>query len=142
MARLRLRWSKSKIFLYKEFRKKYINSYCEHAYVISEDGKLEQICKGNENSVEVNDESKNSLIIHNHPEGGNVEISREDLIAIANSVAAELITCTKEHDYFFAKAKSFKKKNFLAALEQVDDEQINEWLIFNQRRYKYKYVIA
>ena len=126
---------------YKEFREKYVTSECEYAYVISEDGKLEQICRGNENSVEVNNESKNSVIIHNHPDGGNLEVSREDLISIANSIAAKLITCTSEYDYFFTKTKAFRKNKFLAALEQIDDEKIHEWLICNQRRYKYRYEI-
>ena len=127
------------INFYKEFRKKYINSSCEYAYVISEDGRLEQICRGNENSVEVNDESKNSVVIHNHPSGGNLEVSKEDLLAIANSVAAVLITCTKEYDYFFAKTNAFRKNEFLAALEQLDNDKIHEWLQRNQQKYKYKY---
>ena len=81
------------------------------------------------------------MIIHNHPAGGNLEVSREDLISIANSIAAKLITCTSECDYFFTKTKAFRKNKFLAALEKIDDEQIYKWLICNQRRYKYRYEI-
>lgn len=106
--------------------------------------KSEGIVEGNKSSVRIGSRGRNTIILHNHPNGG--AFSDADLISTAmDRQSSAIVASGKKYDYIFKKGTHFKSNSFVKAVKTATmsgkdyDTAVNNWLKKNQKKYGYKY---
>lgn len=129
-----------------EFKRNHLLADREFAYEVDRDGYVSQYIKGARSSVGITStrNTKDSMIIHNHPSGG--AFSDADLISTAMDGRQKgIIASGKNYDYTFEKGTHFKADKFVRAVKNATlkgtsyDDAADKWLKDNQKKYGYKY---
>lgn len=139
---------KSKTFegALKEFRKNHAISDHEYAYEVDGNGYVHQYVEGGRSSVRIGTgrNSRNTMIIHNHPSGG--AFSDSDLISASMDRRSKgIVASGKKHDYIFEKGTHFKANDFIKGVKTAKmkgssyDDAVDKWLKTNQSKYGFKY---
>lgn len=107
-------------------------------------GYVHQYVEGNKSSVRIGSRGRNTIILHNHPNGG--DFSDADLISTAmDRQSSAIVASGKKYDYIFKKGTHFKSNSFVKAVKTATmsgkdyDTAVNNWLKKNQKKYGYKY---
>ena len=129
-----------------EFKRNHLLANREFAYEVDRDGYVSQYVKGARSSVGIAStrNTKESMIIHNHPSGG--AFSDADLLSTAlDGRAKGIVASGKNYDYIFEKGTHFKADKFTKAVRRATlkgtsyDNAVDNWLTANQKKYGYKY---
>nr|DAJ65624.1 MAG TPA: protein of unknown function DUF2466 [Caudoviricetes sp.] len=128
----------------RDFRKNHVDSDHEWAYEVDGQGYVHQYVEGNKSSVRIGSRGRNTIILHNHPNGG--AFSDADLISTAmDRQSSAIVASGKKYDYIFKKGTHFKSNSFVKAVKTATmsgkdyDTAVNNWLKKNQKKYGYKY---
>ena len=137
------------------FRKNHVLDKKESLILVDEDGFVMQYRHGNESSVSFSERqiSGSYVAIHNHP--SNSGLSSTDLKNFAASKKQVAVVASgRTQDYIIRKTNGFKSEQFTSQMLKTynsglskvktlkeHDQLMDEWLLANQRKYKYKYEI-
>lgn len=129
-----------------EFKRNHLLADREFAYEVDDQGYVSQYIRGARSEVGImsSRNTRNSMIIHNHPSGG--AFSDGDLISTAlDGRSKGIIASGKNYDYTFQKGGHFKAGQFVKAVKSARmkgtsyDDAVDKWLTANQKKYGYKY---